>query len=142
MNDRVRPTARRDRGSATVFALTLCVVFMSGAFIWLSRTVDQSMHDGTQATAVAFQAARAGAQQIDVRAARQGRVVVDPAGAVRAARAAAARLLAGAGDLGTVTAVRIDGATVTVTVSVSTGGIARSGTASATATMGFDRAGG
>lgn len=134
--------ACRDRGSATVAALTFSFVFMAGAFIWLSATVDQQLNDRTQAAAVAFQAARAGAQQVDERAARQGRLVIDAGRAVSAARAAAARLLSGSGDSGSVTSVRVNGTRVTVTVSVTTGGRASVGTASATAVMGFDRAGG
>ncbi len=133
---------RGDRGSATVLALTLSFVFMAGAFIWLSATVDQTLHDRTQAAAVAFQAARAGAQQVDESAARRGVVVIDRARAVSAARSATARLLAGAGDRGALTAVRISGPRVTVTVAVTTGGKRVTGSGSATATIGFDRGGG
>lgn len=129
----------RDRGSATVAALTLSFAFMAGAFIWLTTSVDQSLHDRTQASAVAFQAARAGAQQLDVRAARQGRVVINRGRAVGAARAAASRLLAGGGDRGGLTAVRISGNRVTVTVTISTGGRSVRGTGTATAVIGFDR---
>ncbi|MFT3851481.1 MAG: hypothetical protein QM733_01865 [Ilumatobacteraceae bacterium] len=133
--------ARRDRGSAVVATLTFSFVFMAGAFIWLSRTVDRSIHDRSQAAAVAFQAARAGAQQIDLEASRRsGDVVVDADLAVAAARASAARMLAANGDTGAITAVTVDGDRVTVTVAVDTSGRPMSGTATATAHFGFDAA--
>lgn len=123
-----------------MFALTLAFAFMAGAFIWLSTTVDGRLHDRSQAAAVAFQAARSAAQQIDETAARDGRLVIDPARATAAARAAAARLLSGAGDSGSVTSVRINGTEVTVSVVITTHGTAEQGSASATAKIGFDHA--
>lgn len=110
-----------------------------GAFIWLSATVDQQLNDRTQAAAVAFQAP---APRKSTSAARQGRLVIIDAGRWCRPPAAAARLLSGSGDSGSVTSVRANGTRVTVTVSVTTGGRASVGTASATAVMGFDRAGG
>ena len=62
---------RRDSGSATVLMITLCFTFLAGSLVWLSRTVDQSLDDRTNAAAIAFQAARAGAQAIDPDSARQ-----------------------------------------------------------------------
>ena len=55
----------RDRGAATVAMITFMFVFMLGSLLWLSRTVDQSLNDRTNASAVAFQAARSGAQALD-----------------------------------------------------------------------------
>jgi hypothetical protein len=135
-------TARaRDRGSAVVATLTFAFVFMAGAFIWLSRTVDRSLHDRSQATAVAFQAARAGAQQVDGDASRAaGAIVVDQDRAVAAARSATASALSANGDTGSVVRVSIDGKQVTVTVTITTSGRAVSGTATATAHFGFDAA--
>jgi len=135
-------TARsRDRGSAVVATLTFAFVFMAGAFIWLSRTVDRSLHDRSQATAVAFQAARAGAQQVDGDASRAaGGVVVDQDRAIAAARSTAASALSANGDTGSVVRVSIDGKQVTVTVTITTSGRAVSGTATATAHFGFDAA--
>ena len=129
---------RRDRGSATVFALTLTFVFMAGAFVWLTTVADQRIHDRTQAAAVAFQAARAGAQQLDQDAARRGVVVIDHGKAVAAARAAVARLVGGSGDSGSLGSLRINGNRVTATVTISTGGAAMTRTATATAQIGFD----
>jgi hypothetical protein len=134
-------TRRRDRGSAVVATLTFSFVFMAGAFIWLSRTVDRSLHDRSQATAVAFQAARAGAQQIDLEASRRtGTLVLDADLAVAAARASATRTLATNGDRGAVGAITVDGVRVTVTVVITTSGRAVDGTATATAHYGFDDA--
>jgi hypothetical protein len=63
---------RRDSGSATVLMITLCFTFLAASLVWLSRTVDQSLDDRTNAVAIAFQAARAGAQAVDADSARAG----------------------------------------------------------------------
>jgi uncharacterized iron-regulated membrane protein len=76
---------RRDCGSATVLMITLCFTFLAGSLVWLSRTVDQSLDDRTNAAATALQAARAGAQALDPEAARSGVAVVDPVAARLAA---------------------------------------------------------
>ncbi len=133
-----RSRTDRDRGSAIVATLTLTFVFMAGAFIWLSRTVDRSLHDRSQAVAVAFQCARAGAQAVDLARSEQGVVVVDGTRAVGAARAVGARLLAANGDTGAVTSVQIDGRRVTVTVTITSTGRPAVGTSTATAHSGFD----
>ena len=112
----------RDRGTALVAAITLTFVFMAGAFIWLSTTVDQSIHDHGQAASVAFQSARAAAQSIDITAAREGRLEIDPVLAERAARTTTARLLAANGDSGSLIGLRIDGTDVTVTIEITTTG--------------------
>jgi hypothetical protein len=128
----------QDRGSAIVATLTLTFVLMAGGFIWLSRTVDRSLHDRAQATAVAFQAARAGAQSVDVAASHAGAIVLDERRAIAAATAAASRLLAANGDTGSVDSVRIDGPRVMVVVTITTSGRRAVGTSSATAHLGFD----
>ncbi len=130
----------RDRGSALVVAITLTFVFMAGAFIWLSTTVDQSIHDRGQAASVAFQSARAAAQSIDIAAAREGRIEIDPALAEQAARRTAARLLAANGDSGNLVGLRIDGTDVTVTIEITTTGRAVTGSGSASARASFDAA--
>jgi hypothetical protein len=128
----------RDRGAAVVAAVTLTFVFMAGAFVWLSTTVDQSLHDRGQAAAVAFQAARAAAQEIDDAAAHEGRMVLDRASAAQAARATVAHLLASNGDSGSLVGLRIDDNRVTVTVEITTTGRAVTGSATATAQAAFD----
>lgn len=140
MNAAVARDRDRDRGSAIVATLTLTFVFMAGALIWLSRTVDRSLHDRSQAAAVAFQSARAGAQAVDLARSGEGAIVLDPVRAAAAVRTVAATLLARNGDTGAVTSVQIDGGRVTVSVMISTSGRRATGTATATAHFGFDDA--
>lgn len=129
-----------DRGSAVVATLTLSFVLITGSLVWLSTTIDGSLHARTQAQAVAFQAARAGAQAIErPDPARPGVLVIDPVRARAAATGAVQRLLAVNGDSGSLTTIRIDGPRVTVAVSVTSGGRTVSGVATATAHAGFDR---
>jgi hypothetical protein len=128
----------RDGGSATVLMITLCFVFLAGSLVWLSRTVDQSLHDRTNAAAIAFQAARAGAQALEPAAARQGVAIVDPVAARLAVAATAARLLAANGDTGSLSAVTIHTNRVTVSVSITTTGRSATGTASASAVVGVE----
>jgi hypothetical protein len=107
--------------------------------LWLSRTVDQSLNDRTNASVVAFQAARSGAQALDPAAARRGEVVIDEPAARRAAASAVSRLLAANGDTGRMTRFAVDGTRVTVTVTIDTTGRPSTGSASATASRGFDQ---
>ena len=100
-----RGRRRRDRGSATVLMITLCFTFLAGSLVWLSRTVDQSLDDRTNAASIAFQAARAGAQAIDPTALRAGQVIVDPVAARMVVAETTARLLAVNGDVGSLAAV-------------------------------------
>ena len=127
-----------DAGSATVLMITLCFVFLAGSLVWLSSTVDQSLDDRTNAAAVAFQAARAGAQEIDPASARLGIALVDSTAARSAVASTAARLLAINGDSGSVSAVSIEGNRVTVSVTITTTGRPVTGAASATAVVGVD----
>jgi Flp pilus assembly protein TadG len=106
---------RGDEGSATVLGLFLVVVVLvlAGALIEAGNAMAARGH----ATAVAQQAARAGADKLDLTALReQGVVRVDPA----AAQAAATAYLATLGETGTVTATPTQ---VTVTVTVTRPGI-------------------
>lgn len=127
-----------DRGAATVAMITLCFVFMAGMLVWLSAVVDQSLHDRTNANALAFQAARAAAQSLDPDATRAGLASIDADAARVAASNVVTTGLAGNGDSGSMIAFRIDGNRVTVTVTITTTGRSATGTASATATLGFD----
>jgi len=133
-----RDSRSADRGSATVLMITLCFTFLAGALIWLSRTVDQSLDDRTNAAAIALQAARAGAQAIDPASLRDGKPVVDPAAATTAATLTANRLLGANGDTGTVAAISVVGNRVTVSVTITTTGRPATGTASASAVVGID----
>jgi hypothetical protein len=128
-------TDTRDRGAASVAAITLCFAFLTGALVWLSRTVDQSLNDRANASAIAFQAARAGAQEVE---ARDGAAVIDVAAARIAASNAVQRLLSANGDSGSMTSFSVSGDTVTVTVTITTTGRPSSGSASASPAAGFD----
>jgi hypothetical protein len=127
-----------DRGSATVLMITLCFTFLAGSLVWLSRTVDQSLDDRTNAAAIALQAARAGAQAIDRASLRDGRALVDPIGARVAATSTVNRLLAENGDSGSIAAMSIDANQVTVSVTITTTGRPATGSASASAVVGID----
>ena len=87
------PTPRRlrgDRGQAFVVALVVLFTFTGAAAVWLARDVNQRVSDRSALQSVAFQAARSGAQQIDLDRLREGatgEVVIDD----RAARAAASQ---------------------------------------------------
>ena len=130
-----------DDGSATVMMLVLMFAFLAGALIWLSTTVDGTIHKRSEATAIAFQAARAGAQQLDLAGTRSsGVVTIDPVAAAQAVQTAAASLLEANSETGTVTSVHLTGATVTVTVTITTTGRPATGTASVAAQPGFDSA--
>jgi hypothetical protein len=127
-----------DVGAATVLMITLCFTFLAGSLVWLSRTVDQSLDDRTNAAAVAFQAARAGAQALDQESARAGEIVVDPVAARLAVATTTQRLLAVNGDTGSVAAVSIERTRVTVSITITTTGRPATGTASASAVAGVD----
>lgn len=79
---------RGERGTALVTALVLLFALTSGAVVWLSRDVNRRVTNRSAAQSIAFQAARAGAQRVEVgglRAGGPGEVRIDEA----AARAAA-----------------------------------------------------
>jgi hypothetical protein len=118
--------------------ITLCFAFLSGSLVWLSRTVDQSLDDRTNAAAIAFQAARAGAQAIDPTSARAGMAVIDPIAARLAVASTTHRLLAANGDTGSLTVISIESNRVTVSVTITTTGRPATGTASASAVAGVD----
>lgn len=113
--------------------ITLCFTFLAGTLLWLSRTVDQALDDRTNAAAIAFQAARAGAQALDSNSARVGLPVVDPAAARVAVSSTIARLLAANGDTGSLAALTIEGNRVTVAVTITTTGRPATGTGSVSA---------
>jgi Tfp pilus assembly protein PilX len=85
--DRPARRLRGERGQAYVLALVVLFTFTGAAAIWLARDVNQRVSDRSAIQSIAFQAARAGAQQIDVATVRGGShgVVIDE----RAARSAA-----------------------------------------------------
>lgn len=115
--------ARRLRGNAgmaTVTGLVLLFAFTSGGVIWLARDVNRVVANRSTAQSIAFQAARAGAQQLapaDLRGVATP--LIDTEAATRAASAAAIELFDGYGISGSVVRVSVDEATVEVEVLVS-----------------------
>ena len=128
----------RDSGSATVLMITLCFTFLAATLVWLSRTVDQSLDDRTNAVSIAFQSARAGAQAVDADSARAGVALIDPVAARLAVGTTMRRLLAVNGDTGSLAALTIVSNRITVSVTITTTGRPATGTASVTAVAGVD----
>ena len=136
-------TVRDERGQLTAFVVLLVVPFISLAGLVVDGGGVLAAHE--QAVSTAFEAARAGAQAIDLNQLRSsGRVVLD----YRLARADASAYLSALGEAGTVS-VADDTVTVTVTVrhrlsilsTLGVGPVTVTGTAGATATQGVAGAG-
>jgi len=84
---------RGDRGTAFVAALVIMFAVTGAAALYLARDVNGRVADRSAAQSIAFQAARSGAQQLDVgRLRTDGAVVIEVAAARRAARRAVRRL--------------------------------------------------
>jgi hypothetical protein len=119
-----------------VAGVVLMFAFTAGAIIWLARDVDRAVSDRASAQSIAFQAARSGAQQVDIDALRRrpgGPIDIDPELAGSAAAATAARLL-DAYDLdGRITSIDIVGDRITVALEVETAGRTVTGAGSARA---------
>jgi hypothetical protein len=119
-----------------VAGAVLMFAFTAGAIIWLARDVDRAVSDRAAAQSIAFQAARSGAQQVDVEALRRlpgGPIAVDPERARPAVADTAARLLAAYGLDGRITVVDVVADEVTVTLEIETAGRIVTGTGSARA---------
>jgi len=126
---------RGDRGSAVVTALVLLFAFTAGGVIWLSRDVNRVVTNRSAAQSIAFQSARAGAQQVEVGSLRDGgdaTVVLDSERARVEGRRIADELFAAYDVTGT-SSMAINGDTVTVTVTItdSTGDATASGSVQA-----------
>ncbi len=119
------PSGRRcrdERGTALVTALVLLFAFTAGGVIWLSRDVNRRVSNRSAAQSIAFQAARSGAQQVEVGSLRDGGdqpLVIDEPSAQEHARRVADRLFDEYRLDGSVLAVTVDGVTVTVEVRIS-----------------------
>lgn len=112
--------ARGDRGSAVVTALVLLFAFTAGGVIWLSRDVNRVVANRSAAQSIAFQSARAGAQQVSIGSLRSDasdEIVIDEPRARDAVGAAAARFFESYGVTGSWSMV-IVGDTVRVTVTI------------------------
>jgi hypothetical protein len=119
-----------------VTGVVLMFAFTAGAIIWLSRDVDRAVSDRASAQSIAFQAARSGAQQVDLDALRRRPgmpIEVDPDLARPAVASTAERLL-DAYDLdGRITGIDVVADRVTVTLEIETAGRIVTGTGSARA---------
>jgi hypothetical protein len=103
-----------------VTALVLLFAFTAGGVIWLSRDVNRVITNRSAAQSIAFQSARAGAQQVEVGALRGGEsseVEIDEDRAREAGRLIAGELFDAYGVRGT-SSMTIRGGIVTVTVTI------------------------
>lgn len=111
-----------DRGSATVAAIVLMLSLTGGALVWLSWNVDRSVNAASDADAIAFQAARAGAQAIDPASLRTATPVLNRDLAPQLAVEAAASLFAANETTGHVISVDVGADRVTVVVEITEAG--------------------
>lgn len=120
---------RGERGSSTVVAIAVMFAATFLGLVWLARDVDRARSNESAAEAIAFQAARAGAQAASIGSLRSGDVVIEPAAAAAAANRSATRLFASYDVDGTVTGVVVDVAErrVRVDVTITDGSITVSG---------------
>jgi hypothetical protein len=111
--------------ASTTFVV-LIFTLTAGALIWMSRDVDRRVSNRAVAQSVAFQSARAAAQQLVVRAVRvDGVVVIDRDRAVAAANSVATSLFEGYQVTGRMSSVSVTdtGVVVQVVVNDSTGDV-------------------
>lgn len=103
-----------------VAALVLLFAFTAGGVIWLSRDVNRVVTNRSAAQSIAFQSARAGAQQVEVGSLRGGEsseVVIDEDRAREAGRRISEEMFDAYGVSGSAS-MTIRGDTVTVTVTI------------------------
>jgi hypothetical protein len=120
-------------------AVALVLLFSSTAagVVWLARDVDRAISNRGAAQSVAFQAARAGAQRVDVARLRlDGVLVLDEATARSAGAETAHRLLSAYGLDGVVTTLEVEGDRMTVAIEVFDSGRTVSGVGVARASDG------
>jgi hypothetical protein len=130
--------ARGDRGSATVAAVVLMISIVGGSLFWLTWDVDRAVNAAADADAVAFQAARAGAQAIEPASLRAGTPGIDPEKAERRADDAAAALFEANLMSGRVTSVVVTGDRLTVVVELVESGRRVTGQASVRLAVGVE----
>lgn len=111
-----------DRGSATVAAIVLMLSLTGGALLWLSWNVDRSINAASDADAIAFQAARAGAQAVDPASLRTATPVLNRDLAPELAVDAATSLFAANETSGRVVSVEVGPDRVTVVVEITEAG--------------------
>ena len=111
-----------DRGSATVAAMALMLSLVGGALLWLTWDVDRSINATSDADAIAFQAARAGAQAIDPASLRTTTPTIDSDQAPQLAANAAAALFAANETTGRVLDINVASDRITVIVEITEAG--------------------
>lgn len=131
-DDRIAAPARAcrsEQGSSMVAAIAIMFAVTFLGLVWLARDVDRARSNEGAAEAIAFQAARSGAQAASIGALRTGEVRIDPAAAASAATTAAQRLFASYDVAGEVTSVRVDvpARSVRVEVRITDGAISVTG---------------
>lgn len=135
--DGAEPTARRgrgERGTAIITASVLLFTMTAAGILYLSRDVNRVVTNRSAAQSIAFQSARAGAQQVDVdalRTAGSDEIEIDAAAAAAESTRVGTILLDAYGLEGSVSSPGIDGDTVTISVTVTD----RYGTQTATASV-------
>jgi hypothetical protein len=104
-------------------SLVLLFTFTAGGVLWLARDVDRAISNRAAAQSIAFQAARSGAQQVDVARLRlDGGVVLSESAARAEGAATANRLLDAYGLDGMVVEMAVDGGRMRVVLEVDDGG--------------------
>lgn len=101
--------------------LVLLFSFTAGGLIWLTRDVNERVALRSTAQSIAFQSARAGAQQVSVSSLRSSgaeEVSLDVELVMSAAASTAQRLIAAYEVRGSAAPATIDRSTVTVTVTL------------------------
>ena len=111
-----------DRGSATVAAIALMLSLTGGVLLWLTWNVDRSINAASDADAIAFQAARAGAQAIDPASLRTTTPALNAGRAPQLAIDAAVALFAANATTGRVISVNVDPDRVAVVVEITEAG--------------------
>lgn len=107
---------------ATVTALVLLFAFTAGGVIWLARDVNRRVSNRSAAQSIAFQAARSGAQQVQVASLREGGTsspTIEPMLARQQALLVADRLFDEYDVEGAVLRIAVEDDTVTVEVRIS-----------------------
>ena len=124
------PTRRhRDSGSAIVASITMLLTLVGGALIWLTWNVDRSINASSDADAIAFQSARAGAQALDPASLRTNTPTLNSDTATQYATATAQTLLDANHTTGRVVSVVVGADRVTVRIEISEAGLTTSGQA-------------
>lgn len=115
---------RGDRGTSYILAMVVLFLTTGIAAIWLARDVNQRVSDRSALQSIAFQAARTGAQQIDVAGVRSGEAVAIDESRAATSALTTARRLATSYEVDAVVIGQgygADAATWTVTVGLRTG---------------------